>query len=336
MTRHRLPKQRGGATSFFTLRIETVPRSARSYTVILSSEGGYLHPAEFSTPGTPMQTKNFTDLFLNTILSGSAGQTAQAATLFRPLSIEKDTTFGNLMNMYNSIMTVPQGPSLAAYRAYSLLSLRDPAVDRKIGYTYICQDPLKNKVAGNEVQFATLESLYLDIPDTERSVFEGEATSELSTVLSKFQADASYKVQRAGSSPVTFIDLQIPDVVPTTFATFCNKDKGVITSPIKSDKPTRIDILKQGHVALRKEYDQHIRWVNNFVKTRLMIIRAADKKIVLHSSLAFPKDSRGNFVTIQKKLEERVQEARKQIAEHYKRVETIYRSTILSMASATA
>jgi hypothetical protein len=176
----------------------------------------------------------------------------------------------------------------------------------------------------------------LDIPDTERSVFEAEATSELSTVLSKFQADASYKLQRPGSSPATFIDLQIPDVVPTTFATFCNKDKGVVTSPIKSEKPTRIDILKQGHVALRKEYDQHIRWVNNFVKTRLMIIRAADKKIVLHPSLAFPKDTKGNFVTIQKKLEERVQEARKIIAEHYKRVETIYRSTILTMASASA
>ena len=125
------------------------------------------NPADIGSTNPTSTTRSLTQVFMDTILkentSASAG--TSAASRFRPLDASDVGTFDKLMNMYDAIIQIQEGPSLGAYRAFSLLSALEPSAKSNRAYTYVCKDKMVGRKANNEVQYATLESLYLDLQE---------------------------------------------------------------------------------------------------------------------------------------------------------------------------
>jgi hypothetical protein len=316
--------QRGGA-NFFTITIDTIPKSERSYQLVLTTKGLAMNPADVKNPNPSSTSNSLTDLFMRVILkentSASAG--TSVASRFRPLDASDVGTYDKLMNMYDTMMQIQEGPSLGAYRAFSLLSALEPSAKSNRAYTYVCKDKMAGRKATNEVQYATLESLYLDLQDSEKPDRDALARAELKAEVDKFVADATY----TGTSPTTFSDLTISNVLTQDqLSTFCGA-QGVAVSP------TNVVILRKGHQKLRALYDAHIDWVRDFVMKHFMIIRPSDKQLVLNPTLAFPKTAKGDITTIQKQLEILAEKVRTRIAKYYRDVETVYASALQGLTS---
>jgi hypothetical protein len=296
--------------------------------LVLTTKGVAMNPADIQNP-TPTSTSNsLTNLFMNVILKENGGASAGSSTAsrFRPLDAGDVTTYDKLTSMYDALMQIQEGPSLAAYRAFSLLSAVDTGTRGSRGYTYVCKDKMVGRKASNEVQYATLESLYLDIQETEKPDREAASKTDLTTVVNSLITNARYTTT-PGSTPQTLSDVTIPKLLTDDqITTLCGAQGVVVT-------PANVIALKKAHQSLRMLYDQHIDWVRTFVTKNFMVIRSSDKQLVLNPRLAFPINSKGKITTIQKQLESLTELVRAKIANYYIKVETVYATTLQSVTS---
>jgi hypothetical protein len=283
-----------------------------------------MNPADVKNPNPSSTSSSLTDLFMRVILKENTGSSAgtSVAGRFRPLDATDVGTYDKLTSMYDALMTIQEGPSLAAYRAFSLLSNLETGSRSPRAYTYVCKDKMAGRKASDEVQYATLESLFLDIQDTEKPDYELKGKTALQAVLQNFVANARYT--RPSPTAQTFSDLMIPKIMtPEQTRDLCAA-QGVTGSV------ANVEVLKKAHRDLRKLYDAHIDWVRTFVTKNFMIIRASDKQLVINPRLAFPSNN-GKITTIQKELENIIELVRAKIANYYTNVETVYARALLSM-----
>ena len=319
--------QRGGA-NFHTITIDTIPKSERSYQLVLTTKGVAMNPADVRNPNPSSTSKSLTDLFMNVILKENTSTSAgsSVASRFRPLGASDVGTYDKLTSIYETIMNVQEGPSLAAYRAFSLLSNLETGGRTPRAYTYVCKDQMVGRRASNEVQYATLESLYLDIQETEKPNHEQPGRTNLQSALGEFVTKAYYTAV-PGSTPQTFGDLTISSVLTADQTRDLCGVQGV------TGTAANVDVLRKAHAELRKLYDIHINWVRTFVMTHFMIVRGTDKQLVINPKLAFPSKN-GKITTIQKELERLIDaEVRTKIAIYYLNVERVYADAVRRLTS---
>lgn len=319
--------QRGGdiqtPSDYYILTIDTFPKSERSYQVVLTTQGVAMNPADIRNPNPTSTSKSLTDLFMKVILAESVSAGSTVASKFRPLDASDVGTYGKLMNIYETVMNVQEGPSLGAYRAFSLLSAVESGLKSSRAYTYVCKDKMAGRRAGNEVQYSTLESLYLDVQETEKPDREQKGKDKLREVVNEL-TNTRY-TSAPGSTPTTLNDISIPSLITDPMQPLCDAQGVVLHS-------ANVAALKKGHQTLRRLYDSHLSAVYSFIMKEFITIRASDKMILLNQKLAFPTNGE-KITTIQKKLEDLVEKARSMISSYYIKVEKEYTATLAGLTA---
>jgi len=253
--------------------------------------------------------------------TGADKATASTSAML-PLLVKGDNTWEKLSILSKTMNITPQGPSLAAYRAYLLVN---EATSSSVTAGF-CKDVYVGKRITDIPTWATLNSLYFD--GHEMGTEEARSKNK-----SEWQQDMLGVPKKTGYAP---------DGVPTSFEGYTFQS--LATSPDEkplcaeiSDK-TGMALLKKAHAKLRVLYDNHIQWVAGFMMRFVDLSTIDGKKVIrFNDNFMSPKPNQ----TVQDTIEQYIRVARKMLLNHYVAVENVYSEAVANLravltASATA
>jgi len=296
-----------------------------SYEARLTEEG-FIVPYNPATPPEKFEDviRRMTDQVGKRGTTGGDKSTSSTSTML-PLLVKGDNTWDKLTILSKTMNATPQGPSLAAYRAYLLVN----GASSTSVTTSFCNDVYVGKRITDIPTWATLNSLYFDGHEM--------GTEESRTNNIREWKEAMLEVPRKTGYMVM---PKKPDESPDPPASFEGygfqtlvTESDMSTVCAKIDNKTGMALLKDAHRKLRMLYDNHLQWVAGFM-TRFVDLSTVDGKKVIRFNESFmsPKPNQ----TVQDTIEQYCGVARKMLLRHYVAVESIYSDTVKNLRSVLA
>jgi len=242
--------------------------------------------------------------------SNKPAGTAGAASTMLPLLVKGDGTWEKLQILQKTINATPQGPSLAAYRAYLLASSSTSSSVT----TRFCDDANVGKIVTEVPAWATLNSLYFDGYEMASEELRNRNKEEWKRDMAEIQTKIGYS---PGSTvPVSFEGYTFQSLV----------DKAIDTNLCgEISNATGASILKAAHMQLRGLYDTHLQWVAGFM-ARFVDLTTVDGRKVVRFNEKFMSPNPDQ--TVQDTIELYIKAARKMLLKHYVAVEEVYTTAI--------
>jgi hypothetical protein len=331
----RYRKQRGGGTVFaFQVTIDSYP-SRNPTTFLLSIDGSGWPRQETWAATTPTPTP--IDDVIQSWKYDKATDTQGTSTLtMNPLRVEDEKTWERLQEIFNSITTNKEGPSLAAYRAYLLVTSKTVEKDSKgapknVVTTSICNDNLyRSKTIVHTPGYATVQSLYLDgyeYGTAQRQQAEYETLPDILTA-NKAILEPLYSQHTSAYARPKLADGEMSKKVLQDYAfKQVFEPKSVHCDPVSGDKA---NVLLTAYKELRDKYDRHLNYVYWLLSKLVKITLRTPENELKIQFLPFLMTNPNKQSAVQM-MENVIRAARKTILSHYLQVEQIYNTALKAL-----
>ena len=331
----RYRKQRGGGTVFaFQVTIDSYP-SRNPTTFLLSIDGSGWPRQETWAATTPTPTP--IDDVIQSWKYDKATDTQGTTTLtMNPLRVEDEKTWERLQEIFNSITTNKEGPSLAAYRAYLLATSKTVEKDsqgapKNVVTTSICNDNLhRSKTIVHTPGYATVQSLYLDgyeYGTAQRQELDYEMLPAILAANVKI-LEPLYSLQASTYARPKLGDGELSKTVLQNYAfKQVLKPGSVNCDPVSGDKA---NVLLTAYKELRDKYDRHLNYVYWLLSKLVKITLRTPENELKIQFLPFLMTNPNKQSAVQM-MEYVIRAARKTILSHYLEVEQIYNAALIAL-----
>lgn len=331
----RYRKQRGGGTVFaFQVTIDSYP-SRNPTTFLLSVDGSGWPRQETWAATTPTPTP--IDDVIQSWKYDKATDTQGTTTLtMNPLRVEDEKTWERLQEIFNSITTNKEGPSLAAYRAYLLATSKTVEKDsqgapKNVVTTSICNDNLhRSKTIVHTPGYATVQSLYLDGYEYGTALRQQEDYATLPAILERNKGilEPLYSQQTSTYARPKRADGEMSQMVLQDYAFKQVLESGSVhCKPVSGDKA---NVLLTAYKELRDKYDRHLNYVYWLLSKLVKITLRTPENELKIQFLPFLMTNPNKQSAVQM-MEYTIRAARKTILSHYLEVEQIYNAALKAL-----
>ena len=331
----RYRKQRGGGTVFaFQVTIDSYP-SRNPTTFLLSIDGSGWPRQETWAATTPTPTP-IDDVIQSWKYDKATDRQGTTTLTMNPLRVEDEKTWERLQEIFNSITTNKEGPSLAAYRAYLLATSKTvekdtQGVPKNVVTTSICNDNLhRSKTIVHTPGYATVQSLYLDGYEYGTAQRQQEDYATLPAILERNKGvlEPLYSQQTSTYARPKLGDGELSKTVLQNYAfKQVLKPGSVNCNPVSGDKA---NVLLTAYKELRDKYDRHLNYVYWLLSKLVKITLRTPENELKIQFLPFLMTNPNKQSAVQM-MEYVIRAARKTILSHYLEVEQIYNAALIAL-----
>ena len=331
----RYRKQRGGGTVFaFQVTIDSYP-SRNPTTFLLSIDGSGWPRQETWTATTPTPTP-IDDVIQSWKYDKATDAQGTTTLTMNPLRVEDEKTWERLQEIFNRITTNKEGPSLAAYRAYLLVTSKTVAKDsqgvpQNVVTTSICNDNLhRSKTIVHTPGYATVQSLFLDGYEYGTAQRQQEDYATLPAILAANEKileplyslhTSTYARPKRGTGEMS------EDVLQNYVFKQVLEPDSIYCKPVSGDKA---NVLLTAYKELRDRYDRHLNYVYWLLSKLVKITLRTPENELKIQFLPFLMTNPNKQSAVQM-MEYVIRAARKTILSHYLQVEEIYNTALKAL-----
>ena len=343
--RHTRQRRIGGANPLFLVKLYQVYNCGGScpmtpiHSFIMKPNGDTYDQREYeaSRPGNLLKSIPFSDRVEKALSDSSkAGsfETVSPNTIVRPIGTASFSPISKLdestLKRFESIHdAIKRGSAPANERAFMLASTLglSPNGTKQTLKTMICEDKLQGLPMTSSVAHSLLQSLYVDLP-TGDSDFNSAA--ECAKVVQRFVSDGlvDLGIPGGGESPTTFQHIKFKKMSGGILESICRTQ---VTGPRSVELEELKQVFTNTYIQLRDEYDAHIQ---NVVAILQKIVNFGDG--LTSSSITVERIFLEHNAGAQAALNEVTHQARRILAEHYLKVESLYQGVLANLAKVQA
>jgi hypothetical protein len=248
------------------------------------------------------------------------------AAVFSPLSKLDETTLKRFESIHDAIKRGSAPSNERAFMLASTLGL-SPNGTKQTLKTMICEDKLQGLPLTSSVAHSLLQSLYVDLP-TGDSDFNSAA--ECAKVVQRFVSDGlvDLGIPGGGESPTTFHHIKFKKTSGGILESICRTQ---VTGPRSVELEELKNVFTNTYIQLRDEYDAHIQ---NVLAILQQIVNFGDG--LSSSSITVERIFLEHRAGAQAALNEVIHQARRILAEHYLKVESLYQGVLTNLAKVQA
>ena len=335
----------GGASPLFLVKLYQVYNCGAScpmtpiHTVIMKANGDTYDQKEYeaSRPGNLLKSIPFSDRVEKALSDSSKAGSFETVSpnaivrpvgnaSFSPISKLDESTLKRFESIHDAIK---RGSAPANERAFMLASTLglSPNGTKQTLKTMICEDKLQGLPLTSSVAHSLLQSLYVDLP-TGDSDFNSAA--ECAKVVQRFVSDGlvDLGIPGGGESPTTFQHIKFKKMSGGILESICRTQ---VTGPRSVELEELKQVFTNTYIQLRDEYDAHIQ---NVVAILQKIVNFGDG--LTSSSITVERIFLEHNAGAQAALNEVTHQARRILAEHYLKVESLYQGVLANLAKVQA